>query len=109
MDSIAPRLPTVLGSFAALMVAFISFISETTPESTVMRATAAYVVFAAFGIVMRYLLGDMQGSFDDRTSISYSRSEDMLSEDIRPGTSVGDLLGTDEYHAMSEVGGPSAD
>lgn len=97
MDSVTPRLPAVLGSFAALIVTFISFLAQVSPLTCVMRAATAFMVFSAFGIVIRYLLGSAQGP----GSADQEYHQQQL-EDIAPGTSVGELLGDAEQTHNNE-------
>ena len=52
-----------------------------------MRAIAAFMVFSAFGIVIRYLLGDIQPE---------SEHAKGGHPDILPGTSVEELLAVEE-------------
>lgn len=89
MDSVTSRLPAVLGSFAALIVTFISFLAQVSPLTCVMRAATAFMVFSAFGIVIRYLLGS--GAQEPGGETPEYREAHL--EDIAPGTPVGELLG----------------
>ena len=89
MDNAAPRLPTVLGSTACLVVAAVGLLVQLPPHVCAMRAIAAFMVFAAFGIVIRFLLGDspMQAGYNESSNTQH---------DIVPGTSVEDLLAVEE-------------
>jgi hypothetical protein len=89
MEPVAPKLPAALGSTAALVVACIGLLVQTSPLTCLLRAAAAYVVFAAFGIVIRYLLADDTGQARSATDPAYGGTE---IEDIAPGTSIEDLL-----------------
>jgi hypothetical protein len=89
MESVVARLPSVLGSLAALVVAFISFLIQVSPAVCLMRAFSAFVVFAAFGIVIRYLLGDAASLRDE----SARAEQENDPGEITPGTPVADLLG----------------
>ena len=92
MEPVAPQLPAALGSTAALVVASVSLLVQTSPLTCLLRAVAAFVVFAAFGIVIRALLADAIG----RGGAHGSRQHDDISmDDIIPGTSVDDLLAED--------------
>lgn len=88
MEPVAPQLPAALGSTAALVVASVSLLVQTSPWTCLLRAVAAFVVFAAFGIVIRALLADSMG----RTDESRAAKDDLSMDDIIPGTSVDDLL-----------------
>jgi len=92
MEPVAPKLPAAFGSAAAMVVASISLFAQTSPMTCLLRATAAFVVFSAFGIVIRYLLADGPG----QSHVHSGRAHDELSiEDVVPGTSVNDLLSDD--------------
>lgn len=89
MDNVAPRLPTVLGSTAGLVVAAVGLLVQLPPQVCAMRAVAAFMVFSAFGIVIRFLLGD--------SPAETARHDAAANEpEIVPGTSVEDLLAGDE-------------
>ena len=86
-----PGLPAVMGSFAALVVAFLSLLAQASTPSFVTRTVSAFAVFAAFGVVIRLLLADAAV----RASQASSASEPEL-ESITPGASVSDLLAAEE-------------
>ena len=89
MDNVAPRLPSILGAGAGLVVATVSMLVQVPPHVCAMRAVAAWMVFTAFGIVIRYLLADNPDSS--------ARSAHVESEpQILPGTTVEDLLAVEE-------------
>lgn len=89
MEPVAPQLPAALGSAAALVVACIGLLVQTSPFTCLLRAVAAFVVFAAFGIVIRFLLADAAG----RARVTFAPHEDEMSlDDITPGMSVEELL-----------------
>jgi hypothetical protein len=92
MDSVTFRLPAILGSFAALLVTFISFLAQVSPLTCLMRATTAFMVFAAFGIVIRYLLASSMQVPGGEPSEAHEGPID----EIAPGTSVGELLRSTE-------------
>jgi hypothetical protein len=98
VKTITPQLPTVLGSFAAMLVAFISLMSGTSPATCMMKAAAAFLVFAGFGLILRYVLMDVGD--DSPRSSQHSRSTPSGPraglDVIVPGTSVSDLLGSSE-------------
>lgn len=83
---IAPQLPTVLGSIAALLVAFVSLLNGATPGSCVAKSGAAFLVLAGFGLVLRFaLLGGPAGPD--------SQHGDASGLDIVvPGATVSELL-----------------
>jgi hypothetical protein len=73
-----------------MVVASISLFAQTSPLTCVLRATAAFVVFSAFGIVIRYLLADESG----RPRL-HPAQDDLAIQDVVPGTAVNDLLPDD--------------
>ena len=88
-------MPAVLGSFAALIVAFVSQMAQVSLPVFVARVFSAYIVFYAFGIVIHYVL--VEGAAKSATPANKIEADgDAEVESIRPGTSVGELLGTDE-------------
>lgn len=89
MDNVAPRLPTVLGSTAGLVVAAVGLLVQLPPQVCAMRAVAAFMVFSAFGIVIRFLLGD-----DPASPIRADQAD--REPHIPPGTPVDELLAGDE-------------
>ena len=97
----------MLGSFVALIVVFISLLAQVTPVVCVMRAAAAYVVFAAFGIVIRYLLADAAGQAQGEAQEASAAAFD---EDLLPGSPVGksvaDLLEAEEQRNGEETAAP---
>ncbi len=99
MNTIAPQLPTILGSFAAMLVAFLSLINGTSPGTCLIKAAAAFLVFAGFGLVLRYVLLDsLIDNSARQTSESAATSARSSSLDvILPGTPVGDLLSGGQF------------
>ena len=91
MDNVAPQLPAVLGSTAGLIVAAVGLLVQLPPQTCALRAIAAFMVFTAFGIVIRFLLGDspLENEPKGRTDSA---------EEIPPGTSVQDLLALEELN-----------
>jgi hypothetical protein len=85
MDPVASRIPALFGSLAALVVGTVSFTAQVPPPVCALRALAAFVVFCAFGLVIRYLLGDAPQQTAGGTG-GHSLA------DIPPGTSVEELL-----------------
>ncbi len=105
MKTVTPQLPTILGSFAAMLVAFLSLMNGTSPGTCMAKAGSAFLVFAGFGLILRFALTEGQSEDSELESQqkadSYGGSLDM----IVPGTSVADLLGVraDAAHdSMSE-------
>jgi len=94
MEPVATKLPAAFGSTAALVVACISLLVQTSPLTCFMRAIAAFVVFSAFGIVIRYLLADAAGQ--SKTAKEGPDEDDEDFENIAPGTSVDELLMEEE-------------
>jgi hypothetical protein len=100
LKTITPQLPTVLGSFAAMLVAFLSLLNGTSPTTCLMKAAAAFLVFAGFGLILRYVLTDFgtdsdKGNPDEIQPPARNRTGGNL-DVIVPGTSVADLLGSGE-------------
>jgi hypothetical protein len=96
VNALTPQLPTILGSFSAMLIAFISLVNGTSPGTCLLRATAAFLVFAGFGLILRYALTaepmDTSASHDNLHSLhGYGGNLDV----IVPGTSVADLLAHD--------------
>ena|SRR5579872_1151320 len=98
MEPVASRLPAAFGATAALVVASISFLVQVSPMVCVTRAIAAFVVFAAFGIVIRYLLADEGGKSRDAAADgdTGAASGQDRTDSISPGTSVEALLAEEE-------------
>ncbi len=94
MEPVASRLPAAFGSTAALVVAGISLLVQASPITCLMRAIAAFVVFSAFGIVIRYLLADAAGQM--RMAGRGGREEENGVDGIMPGTMVDELLMEEE-------------
>lgn len=96
MNTITPQLPTVLGSFAAMLVAFLSLMSGTSPATCLMKAVAAFLVFAGFGLILRYVLLDTSGESASKPGQGASGTNSGSGHGglnvIVPGTSVADLL-----------------
>lgn len=96
MNPVAPRLPVAFGSLAALVVAFISSLVQVSPVVCAVRAFAAFMVFAAFGIVIRYLLADAAGERKEAAGDSEPASNEQKINGITPGATVADLLAAEE-------------
>ncbi len=103
MKSITFQLPTILGSFSAMLVAFLSLMNGTSPTTCLIKAAAAFVVFSGLGLILRYALADsmlQESSGSSKSSAakewgSSSHSGPKNLDVIVPGTSVADLLGDD--------------
>jgi hypothetical protein len=76
------QLPTILGSTAALIVLSLSMLAGASTVTGVMRSITAFAVFTAFGIVLRYLLGDSPGN----------AKENPMEHTIEPGSKVGEVM-----------------
>ena len=98
MQPVATRLPAALGSGAALVVAILSFTARVSPMACATRAIAAYVVFASFGIVIRYLLADAAGSvIRSGSTKSNDGANDAQGMAELSGRSVSDALHSTEH------------
>ncbi len=81
-----------------MMVAFIGLLSGTSPSTCFIKATAAFLVFAGFGLILRYALieAHAHAMLEEQQQASPHGALDV----IVPGTSVGDLLDNDhDIHA----------
>jgi hypothetical protein len=83
------QLPTILGSTAALIVLSLSMLAGASTMTGVMRSITAFAVFTAFGIVLRYLLGDSPGQ-------SAQKGSNQLENPIEPGSKVGEIMNDKE-------------
>ena len=105
MKSITPQLPTILGSGAAMLIAFLSLLTGTSPTTCMMKAMAAFLVFSGFGLLLRFALTEVQTDelqmqeFDMKRLNSLSGGNlDM----IVPGTPLSELLDTPSDLAMEQ-------
>jgi hypothetical protein len=97
LKTIIPQLPTVMGSFAAMLVAFLSLMSGTSSGTCLMKAAAAFLVFAGFGLILRYILLDTSEDTPGKASADNRSAPGSINGNldvIVPGTSVADLLGS---------------
>ena len=83
-----------------MLVAFLSLLNGTSPTTCLMKAAAAFLVFAGVGRILRYVLTDFgtDSSKDNSDEIqppARNRTSGNL-DVIVPGTSVADLLGSGE-------------
>jgi hypothetical protein len=105
VNALTPQLPTILGAFSAMLIAFISLVNGTSPGTCLLRATAAFLVFAGFGLILRYALTaeptGVNPSGEDSNDISGYGSNGNLVV-IVPGTSVADLLAYDTETTSEE-------
>lgn len=105
MRSIAPQLHIILGSISAMLVAFLALINGTSPTTCVMKATAAFLVFAGFGLILRFALADAlaeeNGTGPGAGQSSSARPAHNL-DMIVPGTSVADLLASHPHPEPGE-------
>ncbi len=85
-----PKLPGAMGSFAAIVVAFLGYNAQVTPLTCAVRSLSAFMVFAALGIVMRYLLWQAEPVVLPNTGVGGSASN--RNHGIAPGASVTDAL-----------------
>lgn len=88
MKTLTPQLPTILGASSAMLVAFIGLVSGTSPGTCFIKATAAFLVFAGFGLILRYALIEAHLNAPREDSHATHGSLDV----IVPGTSVSELL-----------------
>lgn len=96
MKLITPQLPTILGSLAAMLIAFLGLLNGTSPSTCMMKALAAFLVFAGFGLLLRFALSEIFSDTDeeDTSDVPSTRRMDPGKLDmILPGTSVAELLG----------------
>jgi hypothetical protein len=98
VNTLTPQLPTILGSFSAMLIAFISLVNGTSPGTCLLRATAAFLVFAGFGLILRYALtaepADSHTKGEHAAGLpGYSGNGHL--DMIVPGTSVAELLAHD--------------
>lgn len=108
MKSITSQLPTLLGSFAAMLVAFVSLLSGTSPMTCTVKAGAAFLVFAGFGLILRFALTDMaeeDPAADREASVNAGGLPRASLDVIVPGTSVADLLANQPEVAPADQAG----
>lgn len=83
-----------MGSLAALLITFLSVVNQVSPTTSVIRAVSAYVVFSAFGLVLRYVLIEAIADADRaRLRAEEERMAALEKQEIAPGTPVSELLG----------------
>lgn len=91
MKTLTPQLPTILGASSAMLVAFIGLVSGTSPGTCFIKATAAFLVFAGFGLILRYAIIEAHLNAPPEDLHATHGGLDV----IVPGTSVSDLLDGD--------------
>lgn len=106
MKTITPQLPTILGSCAAMLIAFLGLMNGTSPGTCIMKALAAFLVFSGFGLLLRFALSESQTDFTEKSdmtshSLPANQNNQGRFEIISPGTSVADLLGSHSDLPMS--------
>jgi hypothetical protein len=78
-----------------MLIAFISLLNGTSPGTCLLRATAAFLVFAGFGLILRYALTadptDTQAAGENAAGLPGYAGNGHL-DMIVPGTSVAELL-----------------
>ena len=105
MKTLTPQLPTVLGAFSAMLIAFLSLVNGTSPGTCLMKAFSAFLVFAGLGLILRHALtieDDESNGESDGANHSNGLNGGMGNLDmIVPGTSVADLLA--DHHAADNA------
>ena len=94
VKTLTPQLPTVLGSFSAMLIAFLSLINGTSPGTCLMKAFSAFLVFAGLGLILRHALTIEEDENNKETGSDSSGINGGMGnlDMIVPGTSVADLL-----------------
>jgi hypothetical protein len=102
LKTLTPQLPTILGSLAAMLVAFLALMNGTSPATCMAKAASAFLVFAGFGLVLRFALSEAadKSESDEPRADQFGSSLDV----IVPGTSVADLLGVRSDESQGEGG-----
>lgn len=75
-----------MGASAGILVVFLSLLAQVSPLVCALRAVAAYVVFAAFGMLIRYVVLDTLARQEG------AQQADVPIERALPGTSVREAL-----------------
>ncbi len=103
MQNPTSQIPTLLGSFAAMIVAFLSLMNGTSPATCLYKAVTAFLVCAAFGLIVRHALETSALEASLREPVGEER---VALESIVPGTSldeVDQMLAGAEPHELSET------
>jgi hypothetical protein len=93
--NVGSGLPGVLGAIAALVVGFASQMAQVSLPAFVMRVVSAFVVFAAFGVILRFILAEGAA----RAELQQVEALQEILSEVRPGATVAELL---EAHEGSE-------
>ena len=92
MQNLTSQIPTLLGSFAAMLVAFLSLMNGTSPTTCLFKAVTAFVVCAAFGLVLRHALQMAEVEAAQRENgAEHGFGEQKALESIVPGTSLDEV------------------
>ncbi|HLH81142.1 MAG TPA: hypothetical protein VKV29_12775 [Chthonomonas sp.] len=78
-----------------MLVSFLSLLNGTSPGTCLARSAAAFLVFAGFGLVLRYALteGTRDGILGTALLEEGREEAEPKLDVIVPGTTVADLLG----------------
>ena len=79
-----------------MLVAFLSLTNGTSPATCMAKAASAFLVFAGFGLVLRFALTESTDGGPDATPQKSADGYPSQLDVIVPGTSVADLLGVRE-------------
>lgn len=101
MNAITPQLPTVFGASAAMLIAFLALLNGASPSATLMKALAAFLVFAGFGLILRYALLDAAELRGAEEGAGQDGVRGGGLDMIVPGTSVAELLASQPGGAAS--------
>ena len=88
MKSLIYQLPTVFGSLAAMLVALISIINETPPVTCLVKAVSAFILFAGFGIIIRYALTATEERTAEKLPSSKTNERENAIEKPEEGTTT---------------------
>ncbi len=106
MTSLVYQLPTVLGTLAGMLVTLVSIVNETSPTTCLVKAVAAFAVFAGFGMILRYALTNIEEQEGSRRETGQgdhsSNTPELTLESVRPGASVAELLGEAPSNSLSQ-------
>ena len=102
MSNLIPQIPMMVGSLAAMLVAFLSLMNGTTPATCLFKALTAFLVCAAFGLVARHALQSAELAEKVRSSHA-DRHLDIEIESIPLGMSVDDMLSDPANANIGEI------
>ncbi len=77
-----------------MLVAFVSMVSGTSPGTCVAKSAAAFLVFAGFGLVLRFALVEVVDAATGLSAGAEHGDGSVGLDVIVPGSSVADLLGS---------------